>query len=580
MLSKRLSLNVSIALVLVMLLSLFNFGLAFAGNDITSTPLGEKDAEALEMGGAESGTNLQAAAKSNVIVVVPGIMGSELQYGSKVIWAPKIGSISMAPLECNENGASLNTIVPYNADNFGAQDTYEALYTRLKNEFSAVADVKFYPYDWRLSCGSAATGLKTLVSSYTGQIVIVAHSMGGLVSSEYLRNATTSQRSRTTLITLGTPFTGAAKAFQILETGDMDLGFFGDLVMTDQIKKYANDFPAVYQLLPSSRSPYFFRVGGQNGSYKTYEDAINIIKTLSWAKKANGTVKPMLASAQSFMKGIDNNNSHYAYTAHKTYHIAANGKNTVNAVYYNQNSNGTYTYAGVIYDNSGDGTVPLLSAINRLPTSSFRVSTYSNIGDHTSMTSNTTVLNEVEALIKNVYFENDIMGASSCFSEKNEQISTPIEQNARGWITNQGLDGRRINININYVQNHQLCLTDGRELVIEGDIVFCRSQDGTKTELGNMWTTGIGVQYALFDGQYAIDVTGVDSDSSVVVSYMENGYFDYVLEYKNISVSTEDHIIVQNYSDVALNTTNDTMSHVLSPSHSYSTEELQLMNQD
>ena len=160
------------------------------------------------------------AASNNVVVLIPGICGSELvnSAGTK-IWVG-LGSLTSQIL-CSESGVPSITLSPYNNDNYGTLDLYKTLYNNLKDRYSSEADVKFFAYDWRLGNATAASRLKSLISGYSGQIVLIAHSMGGLVVSDYLRQATSSQRSRTTFISLGTPFTGAPKAVQVMETGQM-----------------------------------------------------------------------------------------------------------------------------------------------------------------------------------------------------------------------------------------------------------------------------------------------------------------------------------------------------------------------
>mgnify|MGYP005844545291 CR=1 FL=1 len=158
------------------------------------------------------------AASRNLIVVVPGIIGSELVDGNGAkVWVG-VGGI-LGQIQCNEVGNPVYPLYAYNNDNYGARDTYKTLYDSLKSRYSSQADVKFFAYDWRKTNTRAGQALKSMVNGYSGKIIIVAHSMGGIVASDYLRIATESQRSRTTLITLGTPFTGAPKAVQVMENG-------------------------------------------------------------------------------------------------------------------------------------------------------------------------------------------------------------------------------------------------------------------------------------------------------------------------------------------------------------------------
>ena len=448
------------------------------------------------------------ALKENVIVVVPGITGSELKCGTKKVWVPTASTIlNFSDLACYETGESIKSITPITPqstnDNYGALDTYRGLYEALNNTFSNVADVKFFAYDWRLSCKASATSLKNLISSYTGEIVIVAHSMGGLVGSELIRQESVSQRKRTTLITIGTPFTGAPKAIGMMENGQMG---FVPIELVDSlaglfINNYAQNFPAIYELLPTSRSQSFITVPGAGGKL-SYTDSVTLLKSLEWAKKANGAVKPMFAQAQTFMNGINNSSgNHYAYMGRAAYHIVATGKDTTNEVIYKKNSDGSYTYSAIGYNNSGDGTVPLLSATNGLSTGDNRVTSYSTVGDHTGMVSNSTVHAKVKSIISSLFNTK----TSMVYDVDGATISEPqIVVNNRGWLIDPEIDGHRININVNGLQDHRLLMANNQDILCEGDSLFYYDNNGNRVSIGSRWETGIGVQYALLNGEYKI----------------------------------------------------------------------------
>ena len=254
------------------------------------------------------------ATSNNVIVVVPGIIGSELVDGNGAkVWVG-VGAI-LGQIQCSESGNPVYPLYVYNNDNYGANDTYKTLYDNLKSRYSSQADVKFFAYDWRKTNTTAGQALKNLVNGYSGKIIIVAHSMGGIVASEYLRIATASQRSRTTLVTLGTPFTGAPKAVQVMENGKMFPGIVGDLT-SSYIQNLIRNIPAAYELLPTTRSTAYVQV---NGTDQTAANAWNILRQRSWANIQSGSgVKPMMNTAKNFHANLlQSNNQHYAMAAGK-----------------------------------------------------------------------------------------------------------------------------------------------------------------------------------------------------------------------------------------------------------------------
>ena len=103
-----------------------------------------------------------AAANSNVIVVVPGIVGSELVDGNGAkVWVG-VGAI-LGQIQCNEVGKPVYPLFAYNNDNYGAIDTYKTLFDNLKSKFSSQADIKFFAYDWRKTNTVAGQALKNMV---------------------------------------------------------------------------------------------------------------------------------------------------------------------------------------------------------------------------------------------------------------------------------------------------------------------------------------------------------------------------------------------------------------------------------
>lgn len=101
------------------------------------------------------------ATSNNVIVVVPGIIGSELVDGNGAkVWVG-VGAI-LGQIQCSESGNPVYPLYVYNNDNYGANDTYKTLYDNLKSRYSSQADVKFFAYDWRKTNTTAGQALKNL----------------------------------------------------------------------------------------------------------------------------------------------------------------------------------------------------------------------------------------------------------------------------------------------------------------------------------------------------------------------------------------------------------------------------------
>jgi hypothetical protein len=112
-----------------------------------------------------------------------------------------------------------------------------------------------FPYDWRRDNRHAAARLKEQSDRWLGawradhpdaKLVLVAHSMGGLVS-RYFLECLDGWRDTRMLVTFGTPFRGSLNALGFITHG-MRKGF-GPVTLVD-LSSLLRSFTSVYQLLP------------------------------------------------------------------------------------------------------------------------------------------------------------------------------------------------------------------------------------------------------------------------------------------------------------------------------------------
>jgi hypothetical protein len=160
------------------------------------------------------------------LVLIPGLMGSRLYYNGDRKWEPDPAQAAlplfithfmtqMKPyLMSNENGVPDYTLDPTRiTGDYGALDTYQDIYNYLDNASNFPKSeyrVKFFTYDWRLSSSTNADSLASYLAG-DNNVVLIAHSMGGLVASAYLAKGTSFRNKVQKLITFGTPYLGAAK---------------------------------------------------------------------------------------------------------------------------------------------------------------------------------------------------------------------------------------------------------------------------------------------------------------------------------------------------------------------------------
>lgn len=213
---------------------------------------------------------------SDLVVILPGILGSTLSRGPRQIW----GYRSVVRLDRLSDRLTQDLALPPEAfvdpgrgfddgarptgtlrtlgiiPGFLSIDGYDRLLARLRRELAPLGpdSVIEFPYDWRQSNAFTAHRLKSVVEPMlrrrrrrfpTARLVFVAHSMGGLVARYYAECLDTEKLTRR-VITIGTPFAGAAKALGVLANGHVSLGprrfRFGELVRS---------LPSVAELLPT-----------------------------------------------------------------------------------------------------------------------------------------------------------------------------------------------------------------------------------------------------------------------------------------------------------------------------------------
>lgn len=189
------------------------------------------------------------------VVLLPGIMGSTLRTGnsSDVVWpASKTGKLfdpvrtGFSKLLCDANGRPEKNYVA-----FGLINDYNPLIAYLESlGYVAGNDLIPFPYDWRLDNKQqlAALDAKVKVASGGGtrNVVLVAHSMGGLIARAYAYQNPGRVKK---IITLGTPYHGSADALASIATGYFNQ-YYGFAVGDTNTRPAVLNYASVYQLLP------------------------------------------------------------------------------------------------------------------------------------------------------------------------------------------------------------------------------------------------------------------------------------------------------------------------------------------
>lgn len=317
----------------------------------------------------------------DVVVVIPGILGSTLRDRSGTVWAPSAGSVLRA---ISTLGRSLKRLaLPEGVGDDNPQDGvepgrlmpdlhlvpglwsvnigYDVLLRMFRERFEVVeadtADPDVIPnlipfsYDWRLSNRYTARRLKQVVEpalerwrSQGGpfaeaKLVLVCHSMGGLVARWFLELEGGAELTRK-LITLGTPYRGSLNALDQLVNGvRKGLGPF-----RVDLTELTRSLPSVHQLLPA---------------YGCLETSSGLVRTIDLSLPELSTA--MVEDGWRFQTDMDEaagNSGASGYDVHPIVGIAQPTRTTARLVA------GRVESLWTIEDNDegGDATVPRLSA--------------------------------------------------------------------------------------------------------------------------------------------------------------------------------------------------------------------------
>ncbi|MEN9933834.1 MAG: hypothetical protein RLZZ387_413 [Chloroflexota bacterium] len=252
----------------------------------------------------------------HLVILLPGIMGSALQKDGKDLWALS-GQALWQHLRAMRAGGLMKHLRleddDWQRDDLGDGVVAERLIEDLHSipgltqhaGYSVIArripeyfevtpgsvhapreDANFYtfPYDWRRDNRATARKLQAFVAAqlprwraWSGakdaQVILIAHSMGGLVSRYYLE-ALGGWRDCRALITVGTPHRGALGALDTLSNGVKKM--FIDL--SDVVRS----FQSVYQLLPTYPA---VEVGGEFRRVAELDSIPNVVQARAKAAR-------------------------------------------------------------------------------------------------------------------------------------------------------------------------------------------------------------------------------------------------------------------------------------------------------
>ena len=357
-------------------------------------------------------------------------MGSELKatqpfsYGGytfqtdEILWPPALDN-KLRAVKCIEALHNFGIAEPVNTNNYennyGTYEVYKSLINRLKSAYGTDYDVKFLAYDWRDSNRMAAIGLNNFIENQNyDKVILVCHSMGGLVGSNYLSFSNECRNKVKKFITLGTPFLGAPALVDTYVNKKIPTlnSFFNWLAnhIAEPMEKTLPYFQGVYELFPTEQyfskanQYYITRYTSYTGStYDSYNmDYAGSVSTLN--TELYDFSMSLYNQAESVNASLYVNGQHVtSLISGRCYFIVGTNVSTPKSFDY------YYTFAPGMHmgvndfrktpnmTTQGDGTVPLWSA-NLANSNPSRTYTFSGVG-HQELVESNDVFSRIQSII-------------------------------------------------------------------------------------------------------------------------------------------------------------------------------------
>ncbi len=188
-----------------------------------------------------------------IVIILPGIMGSNLASKNKKVWLNYWHTIAggLADLGLSGNG------------NITAPSVIKTSYNKLAIQLSRKYDVLIYPFDWRKQLAESARDFDAKIQELLElkqPIKIIAHSMGGVLVRDFIVNHDeTWQKLNNSadfrLLYLGSPLGGSHRILTVLFGSD---GIINKLNLLDAVHTKKEllsifvKFPGILSLLPLS----------------------------------------------------------------------------------------------------------------------------------------------------------------------------------------------------------------------------------------------------------------------------------------------------------------------------------------
>jgi hypothetical protein len=318
-------------------------------------------------------------AMPDVVVLLPGITGSVLHKDGAMVWGWSGRAALQALWDGGErmtealtlrdddperddigDGVTATRVVPdlHLLPGVWKIDGYTKVAETIHANFAVEAGRNFFEfaYDWRRDNRVAARRLarqsrdwlqawRASSGNADARLVLVAHSMGGLVSRHFLE-VLGGWRDTRALLTFGTPYRGSLNALDTLANGERKAGGRIDL------SPLVRSFTALYQLLPV---------------YECYDGGDGVLRRVGQTTDIPNVDAARAAAALAFhdeiRDAVARNEQDEAYRRGRYAVFPIVGTHQPTSQSARRNGRGVAMLAALGgHDRSGDGTVPRVSA--------------------------------------------------------------------------------------------------------------------------------------------------------------------------------------------------------------------------
>ncbi len=296
---------------------------------------------------------------NNVILIVPGFMGSELKNSdNQYVWSLDLLNSLSENFSLKAAKRFLDLKSPSSGDGiyaggsrYGYMDLYKDWYLAFTENLGDEWSVEFFAYDWRKSSEDSGQRLaKYITDKHFDNVMLVGHSFGGLVCAQALAYNENVANIVSKAVMVGVPWNGTPGLLGAWKDGfgeALGLGSFGSIADSVVLSIVAT-LPSIYEMIPSQMAVETLGMVENCSSYSDFLDA---------CEDFSGFDKSMASKANSVMRRLYDEDGNFIMDSVPTVYMGGTGYETTEKATL---SGGRLSF---VKSENGDGIVPLYACI-------------------------------------------------------------------------------------------------------------------------------------------------------------------------------------------------------------------------